>query len=235
MRKYPPGSALYFNGKCLCGRLHETINGYIMPLFRSDNKIIPDDSKSKMMETLSDDRIVGNYGSLVFSANVRTLNSLKEKHEDQYVCCNCVNSSPSSNKIHANRTKDKLLPDEIASKVHEEFSNQAADKVKCVEFPLIPLNVSTEIDIEISMISPVKTQISNRNITNYEANNLFIITVRDSERNGDRNDSKFGNESTAQTAKNDTNDRKYTRHGNIVDQNKNNMVFKFHTRKRQTK
>lgn len=153
MRKYPPGTALYFDGKCVCGRLLETINGYNMPRLRLDNKIIMDYSKTKMTEIPTDNRIIGNYGSLVFSANVRTLNSLKSKHEDQYLCCNCVKSSPSSNRIHSNRTGNKLLPNEIVSKVHEEFSNQAANKAECTKFSLISINVSTEIDIEISIIN----------------------------------------------------------------------------------
>lgn len=208
MRKYPRGTALYFDGKCLCGGLMlETINGFVQPYFRSSDKTISGDSKPKLIENRLDNRIFGSYGSLVFSTNVQQLNSLNAKRENQYLCCNCVQPSPSSNRVHGKRTKDRFSNETVSEVIDDDRSGGAEG----VEFPSISLNVFAEIDTEMSMINQRNRNglTSNRILmqSNYyhEANSSRAIAVGNSERDDRESDSEFGDESTLlQIANNDT-------------------------------
>lgn len=105
IRPFPPGTAMFVDGKCLCGGENEILYEYV-PGVRPADEATADNSDLKTMEPQSNNRVIGNYGSLVFTSDVQMLNLFNMKFKS--VCCNCVHSSPLSNKLLNNDTKNKL-------------------------------------------------------------------------------------------------------------------------------
>jgi len=205
MRIYPPGTALYLDGKCLCGGLRETKDKYV-PYFQSGNEAIPDGFKSKIIEFQPNNRVIGNYGSFVFTENVQMLDLLTTKHENKYLCCNCVKPSPLSNRIrHTNQTK---YPNEI-SELNKELSNNNAveENIKC---PLISLNgpktvtskSTTESEIEILFSKNQKNKnnpmanllISKQNKTHSNIIINLLLLTETEQINDNKPDKRFNNE-----------------------------------------
>lgn len=116
MRSYPPGTALFIDGKCFCDGIHETIHEYApspwsttdATAISQDNNINSDRSKTVTGHHRfpSNGRIIiGNYGSLVFSGGVQMLNLLNVINDGgKYVCCNCplTNNGKSAANLLAN-------------------------------------------------------------------------------------------------------------------------------------
>jgi len=105
IRSYPPGTALFVGDECVCGRAQETIYEYVPPVVQSVGNVeIPVVFKPKTNENRSNNRVMGNYGSLVFSGNVQILNLLSIKNDDIYKgCCDRKPSNPSSDNLIMNK------------------------------------------------------------------------------------------------------------------------------------
>ncbi|XP_060881577.1 uncharacterized protein LOC132953045 [Metopolophium dirhodum] len=106
IRSYPPGTALFVGDECVCGRAQETIYEYVPPVVQSVGNVeIPVGFKPKTSnEHRSNNRVMGNYGSLVFSGNVQILNLLSIKNEDIHKgCCDRKPSNPSSDNLIMNK------------------------------------------------------------------------------------------------------------------------------------
>lgn len=82
MRTYPPGTALFVDGKFLCGGTDETIHEYVPPPGAAAEIISRDADdrntcrRAGTSKTDSGRRIIGSYGALAFSGDVRTLDLL---------------------------------------------------------------------------------------------------------------------------------------------------------------
>ncbi|VVC39195.1 Hypothetical protein CINCED_3A022645 [Cinara cedri] len=108
MRIYPPGTALFIDGKCFCDGIDEIIHEYVPPPPTGYNNNNDNDNRySESPSRTATDRhrpgadrtIIGNYGSLVFSGDVRVLNLLNVNNDGgKYLCCNCPSPSRRTNK-----------------------------------------------------------------------------------------------------------------------------------------
>lgn len=87
IRSYPPGTLLFVGDECVCGGAQETIYEYVPAVQPVENLALPVGFKPKEIEPLSNNRVMGNYGSLVFSANVQILDLLRVTNDD--VCIGC--------------------------------------------------------------------------------------------------------------------------------------------------
>eukprot|EP00102_Acyrthosiphon_pisum_P020023 XP_016657233.1 PREDICTED: uncharacterized protein LOC107882794 isoform X2 [Acyrthosiphon pisum] len=105
IRSYPPGTALFVGDECVCGRAQETIYEYVPPVVQPVGNVeIPVGFKLKTNDRRSNNRVMGNYGSLVFSGSVQILNLLSIKNDDIYKgCCDRKPSNPSSDKLKMNK------------------------------------------------------------------------------------------------------------------------------------
>lgn len=100
IRSYPPGTLLFVGDECVCGGAQETIYEYVPAVQPVENLALPVGFKPKEIEPLSNNRVMGNYGSLVFSANIQILDLLRITNDD--VCIGCYDrdqKNPSSAKI----------------------------------------------------------------------------------------------------------------------------------------
>jgi len=90
--------------ECVCGGAQETIYEYVPPVIQSVGNVeIPVGFKPKTIEHRSNNRVMGNYGSLVFSGNVQILNLLSIKKDDIYKgCCDRKPSNPSTDNLIMN-------------------------------------------------------------------------------------------------------------------------------------
>lgn len=133
IRSYPPGTALFVGDECVCGREQETIYEYVPPVQSSVNVEIPVSLKPKTNEHRSDNRVMGNYGSLVFWGNIQIMNLMSIKNEDIYKgCCNRKPSKPSSdNLIMNNPVEEVTLPTTISG--FNEKSTTSLDVEKCTD------------------------------------------------------------------------------------------------------
>ncbi|XP_022178891.1 uncharacterized protein LOC111039616 [Myzus persicae] len=97
IRSYPPGTALFVGDECVCGGSQETIYEYVPPVRQVET---PVGFKRKTIESQSNNRVMGNYGSLVFSGNVQILNLLSIKNDNiRKGCCDRKPLNPSNDKI----------------------------------------------------------------------------------------------------------------------------------------
>jgi len=103
IRSYPPGTALFVGDECVCDGAQETIYEYVPPVQPVGNAETPVGIKRKIIEPRSNNRVMGNYGSLVFSGNIQILNLLSIKNDNIYKgCCNRKPSNPSSDNLIMN-------------------------------------------------------------------------------------------------------------------------------------
>lgn len=97
------------------------------------NVEIPVGFKSKTIEHRPNNRVMGNYGSLVFSGNVQILNLLSIKTDDIYKgCCDRKSSNPSSYNLIMNTPKVEVnLPTTISG--FNEKNTTPSDIEKCTD------------------------------------------------------------------------------------------------------
>jgi len=79
----------------VCGGAQETIYEYVPAVQPVENLALPVGFKPKEIEPLSNNRVMGNYGSLVFSANVQILDLLRITNDD--VCTGCYDRDHNPN------------------------------------------------------------------------------------------------------------------------------------------
>lgn len=132
IRSYPPGTALFVGDECVCGRDQETIYEYVPPVVQSVGNVeIPVGVKPKTNELRSNNRVMGNYGSLVFSGNVQILNLLSIKNDDIYKgCCDRKPSNPSSDNLIMSKPVVNLTTTISGFKVK---STTPSDVEKCTD------------------------------------------------------------------------------------------------------
>lgn len=110
IRTYPPGTALFIGDECVCGGAQETIYEYVPPTAQPTRigSIIPSGFRPRtIVEPLrSENRVMGNYGTLVFSANVQILNLLSLKNEDLHKGSSCSPKNPGTDRLTATSTEN---------------------------------------------------------------------------------------------------------------------------------
>ncbi|XP_060836408.1 uncharacterized protein LOC132919075 [Rhopalosiphum padi] len=105
IRSYPPGTLLFVGDECVCGNAQETIYEYVPAVQPVGNIAIPVVLKPKKIESQSNNRVMGNYGSLVFSANIEILNLLRITNDDARAGCDKKESNPSNDRLISTTNK----------------------------------------------------------------------------------------------------------------------------------
>jgi len=119
----------------VCSGAQETIYEYVPAVQPVRSVAVPVGLKPKTTEPQSNNRVMGNYGSLVFSANIQILNLLSIKNMDvrnKNACCHHQTSNPSSDKLTNNNasTTEVNLPTTISG-----FNNVSGNKTIIVTYP----------------------------------------------------------------------------------------------------
>ncbi|XP_027840714.2 uncharacterized protein LOC114122296 isoform X2 [Aphis gossypii] len=145
IRSYPPGTLLFVGDECVCGGAQETIYEYVPAVQPVENLALPVGFKPKEIEPLSNNRLMGNYGSLVFSANVQILDLLRIKNDD--VCIGCYDrdqkqKNPSSHARIISTTKKPT------AEVNTPMTMPALNNVSSMKSETSTKQYTSEEDIE---------------------------------------------------------------------------------------
>ncbi|XP_025209127.1 uncharacterized protein LOC112604356 [Melanaphis sacchari] len=190
IRPYPPGTLLFVGDECVCGGAQETIYEYVPAVQRIGNGAIPVDFKSKKLEPQSNNRIMGNYGSLVFSANIQVLDLLRITNDD--ICIECIKPDHERDQKASNPSNDRLIS--TTNKPTEEinisttipvFKNVSDIKNKTnITYPDIEkytdenMSMFTEPILENSMVTKVKESSPESNVTNNSSEIQTSIDIK---------------------------------------------------------
>lgn len=150
----------------MCGGAQETIYEYVPPVQSARNVEIPVGIKRKTIEPRSNNRVMGNYGSLVFSSNVQILNMLSIKTDNIYKgCCYRKPPNPSSDNLIMNKPIVGVnLPTTISG-----FKNVSNTKNK---INTTPSDVVERTDKNVSIITEPVLQNSYTTVSELTSENM---------------------------------------------------------------
>lgn len=132
---------MLLNEKYLCNETDEIrVLFEFMPISdQSSNDLIMDNLKSETNETQPINRILGNYGSLVFSANIKILNSLNISRENK------TNSIDSKTRTHSILNESKFT--NSSSEIHDSLNKTSMNKnLKISDNNITNADITTEDD-----------------------------------------------------------------------------------------
>ncbi|XP_026808834.1 uncharacterized protein LOC113551031 [Rhopalosiphum maidis] len=180
IRSYPPGTLLFVGDECVCGKAQETIYEYVPAVQPVGNVAIPVGLKPKKIEPQSDNRVMGNYGSLVFSANIEILNLLRITNDDARAGCDKKESNPSNDRLISTTNKptaEDNTPTTIpvlknvsstTNKKHSYTANYTDENVLML----------TKSTLENWMITTIKESTPESNVTNNSSEVLTSIDIQ---------------------------------------------------------
>jgi len=180
IRSYPPGTLLFVGDECVCGNAQETIYEYVPAVQPVGNIAIPVVLKPKKIESQSNNRVMGNYGSLVFSANIEILNLLRITNDDARAGCDKKESNPSNDRLISTTNKPTAeynTPTTIpvfknvssaTNKKHSYTANYTDENVLML----------TEQTPANSMITTIKDSTPESNVTNDSSEVLTSIDIQ---------------------------------------------------------